>query len=216
MYHSEAVLLSDGRVMVSGSDPQDPDHPQEYRIEVYVPPYLVDGRIQPQIQALPITDWVHGQVYTITLQLSQTGPIRFSLLGAVASTHGSSMGIRTIFPEVTSIQPSYPHGVDSLCSSIALAIRARLQLHQTNTSAREFLITDVAIDKLTHADSIQARLVPTLCARWPNAQSREMGPNRWRPRQTWRVAPLRRLHEAWSLGAMPGLSSNTLAPFLFG
>jgi len=149
MYHSEAVLLSDGRVMISGSDPQDPDHPQEYRIEVYVPPYLVDGRIQPQILALPTTDWVHGQVYTITLQLSQTGPIRFSLLGAVASTHGSSMGIRTIFPEVTSIQPSYPHGVDSLCSSIALAIRALLKLHQTNTSAREFLITDVAIDKLT-------------------------------------------------------------------
>jgi hypothetical protein len=34
MYHSEATLLPDGRVLVSGSDPQTPGLPQEYRIEV--------------------------------------------------------------------------------------------------------------------------------------------------------------------------------------
>jgi hypothetical protein len=33
MYHSEAILLLDGRVMISGSDPQDPRYPEEYRIE---------------------------------------------------------------------------------------------------------------------------------------------------------------------------------------
>ena len=57
MYHSEAVLLPDGRVLVTGSDPQDNVNPQEYRIEVYVPPYLSDGRTQPQITALPVSDW---------------------------------------------------------------------------------------------------------------------------------------------------------------
>jgi len=33
MYHSEAILLLDGRVMISGSDPQDERYPEEYRIE---------------------------------------------------------------------------------------------------------------------------------------------------------------------------------------
>ena len=34
MYHSEATLLPDGRVLVSGSDPLDKNFPEEYRIEV--------------------------------------------------------------------------------------------------------------------------------------------------------------------------------------
>ena len=34
MYHSEATLLPDGRVLISGSDPQSPDYPEEFRIEV--------------------------------------------------------------------------------------------------------------------------------------------------------------------------------------
>jgi len=40
MYHSEAILLPDGRILVSGSDPQtdNPDgtvkYPEEFRVEV--------------------------------------------------------------------------------------------------------------------------------------------------------------------------------------
>ena len=34
MYHSEATLLPDGRVIISGSDPQDKNFPEEYRVEV--------------------------------------------------------------------------------------------------------------------------------------------------------------------------------------
>lgn len=34
MYHSEAALLPDGRVLISGSDPQSPVYPEEFRIEV--------------------------------------------------------------------------------------------------------------------------------------------------------------------------------------
>ena len=46
MYHSEATLLPDGRVLVSGSDPQtnNPDgtvkYPEEFRIEVCTPVYF--------------------------------------------------------------------------------------------------------------------------------------------------------------------------------
>jgi hypothetical protein len=36
MYHSEAVLMDDGRVLISGSDPEDDKHPQEYRLEVFI------------------------------------------------------------------------------------------------------------------------------------------------------------------------------------
>ncbi len=36
MYHSEATLLPDGRVLISGSNPQDPKFPDEYRLEVSV------------------------------------------------------------------------------------------------------------------------------------------------------------------------------------
>ncbi|KAF1955279.1 hypothetical protein CC80DRAFT_594456 [Byssothecium circinans] len=44
----EAILVSDGRVLVSGSDPQNKDSPQEYRVDQFLSPYLLDGRIQPQ------------------------------------------------------------------------------------------------------------------------------------------------------------------------
>ena len=47
LYHSEAIVLNDGRVMVSGSDPEDNVNPEEYRVEVFVPPYLLSGLAQP-------------------------------------------------------------------------------------------------------------------------------------------------------------------------
>jgi hypothetical protein len=43
MYHSEAILLPDGRVLISGSDPQTNfpngtvEYPEEFRIEVLLP-----------------------------------------------------------------------------------------------------------------------------------------------------------------------------------
>jgi hypothetical protein len=40
MYHSEATTLPDASVLISGSDPLDPNFPEEYRIERYLPPYL--------------------------------------------------------------------------------------------------------------------------------------------------------------------------------
>ncbi|KAK2464992.1 hypothetical protein APHAL10511_003068 [Amanita phalloides] len=98
MYHSEAALLPDGRVLISGSDPQDPKFPQEYRIEVYVPPYLAKGLAQPKF-TLTNDDWTYGGQYKITnVKLFQGNPMRVSLIGATSSTHGNSMGARTLFP----------------------------------------------------------------------------------------------------------------------
>ncbi|KAG8762832.1 hypothetical protein FRC20_008339 [Serendipita sp. 405] len=102
LYHSEATLLHDGRVLVTGSDPEDNLNPQEYRMEVYIPPYLTANRIQPSY-TITNRDWTYNGLYNINVVLPQ-GPVanmRISLLGAVSTTHGASFGQRTIFPKFT-------------------------------------------------------------------------------------------------------------------
>lgn len=102
MYHSEAILLPDARVMISGSDPQTPGFDEEMRVEVYVPPYLTAGRRQPTF-TITNKDWAYGASVTFNVQLFQgaTSALRVSLLAAASSTHGNLMGARTIFPAVS-------------------------------------------------------------------------------------------------------------------
>jgi len=107
LYHSEATLLTDGRVLVSGSDPETyyPNgtevYPEEFRIEVYIPPYLNQGYQQPTY-TITETDWDLGGQYQIQVTLYQgtTGTMRISLIAASSSTHGNVMsGGRILFPE---------------------------------------------------------------------------------------------------------------------
>ncbi|KAJ8111688.1 hypothetical protein OPT61_g5771 [Boeremia exigua] len=98
MYHSEAVLMDDGRVLVSGSDPEDETHPQEYRLEVFKPPYLLSGKPRPSF-TIDNTDWMNGASYPFTVTGGSN--IQVSLLGSEASTHGNSMGARALFPAVS-------------------------------------------------------------------------------------------------------------------
>ena len=100
LYHSEATLLQDGRVLISGSDPEDPNFPQEYRNEVFMPPYLLSGAARPSYDIdYSQKDWSYGQSYTVTnVNLPNGGGAKFSLTGGVVSTHGNSMGQRMIFP----------------------------------------------------------------------------------------------------------------------
>ncbi|KAI9812048.1 MAG: hypothetical protein M1827_004941 [Pycnora praestabilis] len=100
LYHSESVLLQDGRVMVSGSDPQDGVHPEEYRVEQFLPPYLLSGLARPSF-TMSNTDWTYGESISISITAGSTANLRVSMLGAVTSTHGNSMGQRTIFPAVS-------------------------------------------------------------------------------------------------------------------
>jgi hypothetical protein len=107
LYHSEAILLQDGRVLVSGSDPEDVRFPQEYRVEVFIPPYLMGTRnvTRPTYTiASNTTDLAYDQTITLNVAAPATGStsgMKVSLLGAVSSTHGNSMGQRTIFPAVS-------------------------------------------------------------------------------------------------------------------
>lgn len=99
LYHSEAITLLDGRVLVSGSDPQDGVNRQEYRVETFTPPYLLRGKPRPTF-TMEITDWSYGQRVSFSLGgPARNGDLAVSLLGSVSSTHGNSMGARTIFPE---------------------------------------------------------------------------------------------------------------------
>lgn len=100
LYHSEAILLLDGRVLVSGSDPLDVRFPEEYRIETFTPPYLLSGLPQPTF-TITNKDWAYGQSVTFQVTSGSTSNLRVSLIGAVSSTHGNSMGQRTIFPAVS-------------------------------------------------------------------------------------------------------------------
>jgi hypothetical protein len=103
MYHSEAILMNDGRILVSGSDPLDIRFPEQYVVEVFEPPYLLNGKPKPAFQ-VEKTDWSWGELILVTGVVAPnggTGALQFSLLGAVSSTHGNSMGQRTIFPAVS-------------------------------------------------------------------------------------------------------------------
>lgn len=99
LYHSESILLSDGRVLVSGSDPEDTRFPQEYRIETFSPPYMFSEIPAPEFTIEDI-DWDYGETVTIniTSHTSPIGDLVVSLLAADTSTHGSTMGQRTYFP----------------------------------------------------------------------------------------------------------------------
>ncbi|KAI1166949.1 WSC domain-containing protein [Nemania serpens] len=100
LYHSEAITLLDGRVLITGSDPQDGKHPQEIRVEVFTPPYLYSSKPRPTF-TVTNKDWSYGSKISVTLGVLPTGTIKASLLGSVSSTHGNSMGARTLFPAIS-------------------------------------------------------------------------------------------------------------------
>jgi hypothetical protein len=116
LYHSEAVLLDDARVLVSGSDPEDERTwfaPQEYRTEIWTPPYILNGGARPAF-SLENLDWSYGQQVSFPVTATGSGSIgsyRVSLMGSVASTHGNSMGQRTYFPATS-------------CSSVSCTVTA--------------------------------------------------------------------------------------------
>jgi hypothetical protein len=108
LYHSEALLLPDGRVLISGSDPEDGIHPQEYRVEVFNPPYALSGATPPSF-TITNRDWNYNEgniAITANIPSGNLGGVRVSMMSAVSSTHGNSMGQRTLFLPVTCSGPA--------------------------------------------------------------------------------------------------------------
>jgi hypothetical protein len=80
LYHSESILLADGSVLVSGSDPRDPNYPQEYRHEKFSPPYLLSGAPRPSFE-IGNRDWAYNGKYVIKVKATSMDKLRISLIG---------------------------------------------------------------------------------------------------------------------------------------
>ena len=154
LYHSEAVLLQDGRVLVSGSDPEDNVNPQEYRNEVFMPPYLLQNKTQPTFN-ITNKDWSYGQQYTINVKLFQgtTSTMKVSLMGAVSSTHGNSFGQRTFFPAFS-------------CSGNLCTITAPPDVHTCPAAWFQLFVLDGPTP--SHSQWIRIGGDPGELGNWPN------------------------------------------------
>jgi hypothetical protein len=98
LYHSAALLLPDGRVLVSGKDSlfnPVPYHYPEHRVEIYSPPYLFRGA-RPVIAAAPD---VVGYGATFNVSVTQIAPNaiqRAAFIRLGTSTHSLNMDQRYI------------------------------------------------------------------------------------------------------------------------
>lgn len=89
-YHSESLLLPDGRVMSFGDNPGDGSF--DLRMSIYSPPYLFKGA-RPQITSVQNASWAYGTAQRITTG----GPVvKASLIRPAAVTHSSDPNQRYI------------------------------------------------------------------------------------------------------------------------
>lgn len=102
-YHSEALLLPDGRVLTAGSDPLFDDEQNlvpgtfEQRIEIYSPPYLYQGS-RPTITNAPPT-LARGQ--TARIPTPDAAHIRSArLIKASTATHVTTTDMRSVALDV--------------------------------------------------------------------------------------------------------------------
>lgn len=80
-YHSTALLLPDGRVVSAGSDyGSDPKS-----LEIFSPPYLLNGTARPTITSAPAT-LTYGQQFTITTP-NASSITRVALIKVDSCTH---------------------------------------------------------------------------------------------------------------------------------
>lgn len=104
MYHSTAVLLSSGQILVAGSNTHQfytfkEPFPTELRVEAFFPPYLeatADAH-RPNIRAAP-TQIAYGAPFTVTVALpaTATGAFQLRLANAPWTTHSFSQGQRQL------------------------------------------------------------------------------------------------------------------------
>ena len=90
-YHSQSMLLPDGRILSVGNNPGDGSF--NMQISVYSPPYLFDGS-RPVIDSVAhASDWTYGSNYTI----KTSTPIKSAeLLSPASVTHQSDPNQRFV------------------------------------------------------------------------------------------------------------------------
>ncbi|KAK8048877.1 copper radical oxidase [Apiospora phragmitis] len=153
LYHSEAITLLDGRVLITGSDPQDGVHPEEVRVEVFTPPYLLNGKPRPTFN-ITNKDWAYGATVSFTIGgPAQNGALKVSLLGAVSSTHGNSMGARTLFPAMS-------------CSGTSCTVTAPPSAHICPPGWYQLFVLDGGIPAV--GTYVRIGGDPGMVGNWPN------------------------------------------------
>ncbi|KAF0441398.1 galactose oxidase [Gigaspora margarita] len=122
VYHSNALLLPDGTVFVSGSNPNSPpcptcEHPTEYRVERFTPPYLLTGAPRATMKTVAGLTSMNGlnaievkfnQIVTIVVDSKVPSDAVFTacLIHHGFVTHSNHMSQRMVILKVESIIPT--------------------------------------------------------------------------------------------------------------
>jgi hypothetical protein len=103
MYHSETLLMEDGRVLILGSTPNanadelNYKYPNERRIEAFTPAYLLNGLQRPTLFMLTF-NWKYGELIgtKVTLASGNINNLRAVLFTNGFVTHSVHMGQRMV------------------------------------------------------------------------------------------------------------------------
>jgi hypothetical protein len=104
-YHSEAMLLPDGRVVTMGSNPLFSDKadtipaPFEQRIEIYSPPYLFKPGVRPSVTDAPAEVHLGETVHVDVPDATDIAKVR--LIRPTAATHVTNLEQRSVAVDFT-------------------------------------------------------------------------------------------------------------------
>lgn len=133
MYHSSAHLLSDGRVIVGGSNPNSNYNfsalfPTELSIEAFSPPYLLGPKLRPNITGIkPRINIVYEQKIIVNFRLKGNGKefenrkVYVTMVAPSFTTHSFSMNQRVLVLEAADIRQRFAENYVVACLAPATA-----------------------------------------------------------------------------------------------
>ncbi|CAI7800254.1 unnamed protein product [Closterium sp. NIES-53] len=112
MYHSSALLLWDGSVLISGSNPNDRlttrgTYPTQFAVDRFAPPYLQWGVLRNVLWKVPTTITLNT-LFSVRLNTTVATPSSLDRFRAVLvhpgfSTHSQRMGMRNVLLDISAV-----------------------------------------------------------------------------------------------------------------